>query len=379
MQRALTVTVTAMLVLAVPTAASAHSRHTIRVAPGGSIQAAVDQAAPGDRIVVAPGTYTEAGHPCPTNPADVCAVVITKDGITLQGSAHGRVVLQSADGQSNGITVARTGDPACLDDASLRVRGSTISGITVRGFDENGVLLYCVDNWRITHSVADDNDEYGFFPSHVGSGRIDHSAASGANDTGIYVGQSHDVRMDHNVATDNVSGFEIENSVRVRADHNLSHGNTAGILSFALPFLDVTENDRNRIDHNAVFGNNRANTCEPGDEVCFVPTGTGIALAGADHNLVEHNLVLGNDSFGIAVANVCNALQIPSGVCAVLDIEPNSDGNRVLHNRVLGNGGHPDPSLALPGADLVWDGTGVGNCWSHDVAGTRFPDPLPSC
>jgi parallel beta-helix repeat protein len=250
----------------------------------------------------------------------------------------------------------------------------------VTGFDEDGVLLFCVDDWRITRSAARDDFEYGFFPSHVSAGRIDHSTATDANDTGIYVGQSHDVLIDHNTASSNVSGFEIENSVRVRATHNLATGNTAGILSFTLPFLDVTLNSANVIDHNGVIANNKPNTCpEPGDDVCFVPSGSGIALAAADHNVVKHNLVTGNRSFGILVANACNALQIPADVCGSLDIEPNSDGNRIVFNRVLGNGASPDPIDPLPGADLAWDLTGSDNCWSHNVFATAFPDQLPAC
>ena len=40
----------------------------IHVTPGHSIQAAVDQARRGDTVSVAPGTYTEAGTPCPSEP-----------------------------------------------------------------------------------------------------------------------------------------------------------------------------------------------------------------------------------------------------------------------------------------------------------------------
>jgi Right handed beta helix region len=122
------------------------------------------------------------------------------------------------------------------------------------------VLLFCVEAWRVTHVSAVDNAEYGIFPSHSFDGRLDHSLASGANDTGHYVGQSFDSRMDHNVATDNVSGYEIENSVGVRADHNLAYGNTGGILSFTLPFLDVKVNHDNLIEHNVVRDNDRPNT-----------------------------------------------------------------------------------------------------------------------
>jgi parallel beta-helix repeat protein len=361
--------------------AQAAAAHTIIVRPGESIQAAVDRASPGDRVLVLAGTYTEAGQPCPQNPSDNCAVVISKDDIALVGVPRGGqgVVLQNAGGQTDGIAIAKTGDPGCLNDPSMRVEGSLLAGLTVNGFDEDGVFLFCVDDWRVTHVQATANPDYGIFPSHSGAGRVDHSLASGANDTGVYVGQSHDVLVDHDVATGNVSGFEIENSTGVRMTANTARDNTGGILSFTLPFLDVKVNDHNRIDHNVVVDNNKPNTCEPGEDVCFVPVGSGIGLAGADHNTVDHNKVMGNDSFGVLVANVCNALQIPPSVCAQLDIDPNSDGTRVLFDRAFGNGLHPDPNDPLPGVDLAWDGTGTDNCWAKDAFGTSYPDPLPSC
>ena len=262
-----------MLVLAFAIPAEAK---TIQVHKGQSIQAAVDRAKPGDRILVAPGVYREAGKPCPAASAQTCAVAIQKNGIKLIGvpSKGHPVVLRARNGQDAGIEVgtARTGD--CLADASQRVHGSLISGMTVRGFDDFGVFLLCVDHWRITRVRAIGNGEYGTFPSHTTIGRLDHSFASGANDTGHYIGQSSHARVDHNVAKDNVSGFELENSSHIRADHNLASGNTGGILSFTLPNLDVKSNSDNRIDHNRVFRNNKKNTCvDPEDTVCDVPPG----------------------------------------------------------------------------------------------------------
>src|SRR5262249_9502773 len=160
-----------------------------------------------------------------------------------------------------------------------------------------------------------------------------------SNDTGVYIGQSHDVRVDHNLATGNVSGFEIENCLNVRLDHNESTGNTGGILSFTLPFLDAPLNAHNRIDHNVVHDNNKPNTClEPSDEVCGVLVGTGILVLAADDNVVEHNIVTGNDSYGIAVADFCVVQDIDPVSCAALGIEPSSDDTHVVFNRVQGNG-----------------------------------------
>jgi nitrous oxidase accessory protein NosD len=187
--------------------------------------------------------------------------------------------------------------------------------------------------------------------------------------------------VDHNVARGNVSGFELENSSHIRADHNLATGNTGGMLSFALPNLDVKANSDNLLDHNRVLRNNKANTCvDPDDAVCDVPSGTGILLIATDRNRVVANRVSGNNSFGIALANYCLATNVPAADCAALDIEPNPDGNRILDNSVKGNGTAPHPALpSVFAVDLAWDTTGTDNCWSGNSAGTTFPPSLPAC
>jgi len=288
------------------------------------------------------------------------------------------VVLQESRDQHQGIAVSRSNDPSCLTDESQRINQSSISNIEVRGFEGDGVFLFCVDGWRITNVSAIDNLEYGIFPSHVGQGRVDNSFASGANDTGIYIGQSHDVEIDHNVATGNVSGYEIENSSNTFTHDNESFGNTGGLLSFTLPGLDVTSNHDNEIANNNIHDNDKANTCvEPGDAVCAVPRGTGILALAVDTNSIHDNSVTGNDTFGIALANYCTGNPcdpFPSDI----DIFP--DNNRIVSNVATGNGANPDPSVpSIFAVDLAWDFTGSGNCWSGNTAGTTFPSSFPPC
>lgn len=352
------------------------------VHPGESIQAAVDRSRPGDTVLVLPGRYREPGRPCPTDATLTCAVVISQDDIRLRGQPRpgAPVVLENAGGQHTGIAVARVGASGaeCLSQPRQRIDGARVEDLTVKGFDENGVFFFCVDHWLIDSVAAHDNKGYGLYPSHCGPGRVLRSVATGANDTGFYVGQSHDVRMDQNLAYDNVNGFEVESSIRVQVDHNVAFGNTAGLVMFIQPGGDVLVSQDNRIEYNLMYDNNRPNTCEPGDEVCLIPPGIGILDVGGERNRIEHNWTWNNETVGIALVDSCSAIGLDpdSPECAALGFNPFPRDTRIQRNVALGNGTAP---TRPPGADLLWNGTGTGNCWRDNLAVLLVPSELPRC
>ena len=353
----------------------------IMVEFGQSIQAAVDLASPGDRILVQPGTYREHGRYCPTDSSKVCAVVVSKNNISLVAEPRpGRpVILENSRTQTQGIAFGKPGvSPAqCLSDAGNRIKGAQVTGFVVRNFNDTGIFLFCVEGFTVSSNSTLDNKIYGIFPVLSSDGLINGNVASGAHDTGIYIGQSHDVHVTENIAHDNVSGFEVENSISIEVDHNESFNNTAGILMFIEPDSVIMVSRNNQIHDNFVHDNNSPNSCVvPGDDICLVPPGIGISGAAGDHNVLAHNRVTRNQTIGILLTDMCTALQIPPNSCN-LGFDPLPEATRIEFNTAQGNGSNPTPSF--PGADLLWTGSGTGDCWFRNVATVVVPPNLPVC
>jgi parallel beta-helix repeat protein len=329
-------------------------RPDVVVHAGGSIQAAIEAAAPGAVIHIEPGTYAEA-------------IRVTRPGIKLIGLRRGGagVVIENPGDEDDGIAVTATGD------------GFALLNVTVRGFEENGVILAGVDDFLLSGITAENDGEYGLFPVRSSHGVIERCAASGHRDTGIYVGQSVDVEVRHNVASGNVNGIEIENSSDVKVIANETYDNVAGVLVVLLPGLQVKTSSDVLVAGNAVHDNNHPNFAEPGEIEAAVPSGSGILLVGVDRAVVEGNTVTGNDFTGIAVGSTLLLGQL-AGLPpeAFADIEPNPDGARIRDNVVTGNGSAPSVSF-LPGVDLLWDGSGTGNVWTGNTFGSTFPSALP--
>jgi parallel beta-helix repeat protein len=244
------------------------------------------------------------------------------------------------------------------------------------------VFLIGVDGFRLSRVRAEDDHEYGIFPVLSSHGVIENCTATGAADTGIYVGQSSDIVVRTSAAWGNVAGFELENTTRVSVLESVAHHNTVGVLVSLVPGVQVMTAADNVVAQNRIYDNNLPNFGDPDDLAGLLPTGAGIIVVGPDRTTITRNTITGNHSAGVAVVSALILTQL-AGLPpdAYGEVDPNPDGTRVQLNVVLGNGTDPQPPLSLlfPGVDLLWDGSGVRNCWSQNRFNSSFPSPLPAC
>lgn len=343
------------------------AQSVVYVKPGDPLGQIVSQAPARTTIIVAPGEYRDS-------------LVVRSPGIRLIG----------AGAQENGTVLSNEGVRAINGiDVRPGADGFELSGFLIKGFNENGVLLTGIRDFRLTHNRLENNGEYGLFPIFCTGGVISNNLAIGHTDTGIYVGQSSNVVVSHNVAYGNINGIEIENSDDCTVTENETYDNVIGILIVELPLLQVTRTNRITVTKNYTHHNNN-----PGDHralelfIQVIPVGGGILLVGANEVTIADNIILENNSFGIGVARLPVLFD---DFDPMIDHIP--DNNRIVGNLALRNGRSPDVERLAPlvpdfptGANIYWDGTGEGNCFEanvteDDLGGTSYPSPnaLPRC
>ncbi len=324
----------------------------VEVRPGESIQEAVDKAGRNGVVRIYPGTYHEN-------------VLVIHHGVTIEG------VIQ------DGKRPVLDGQNLLPDAISGLGHDFKVQNLEIRNYQGNGVVVHRARNVVYRNLVIHNTGLYGVYPIECDGVLVEYCKVSGTRDAGIYVGQSRNIIVRHNEAFENVTGIEIENCINALVEDNYVHNNTGGILVFLLPFNPSKVQEYCIVRRNRVINNNTPNFADPEAIVSRVLKGTGIMLLAADYTEVYENEIVGNGTFGIMTIGL--RLIFPEPI--PLDVEPNSDHNRIYNNILRDNGKDPDERLRsfgiVPPVDLLWDTTGKGNLWNQSE-GTRFPPNLPS-
>ncbi len=325
-------------------------RATFTVAPGQSIQAAVDRAQPGDRIEVMPGTYNES-------------VTVDFDDIEFIGlSENGERPVLDGKGKMNDAILASGNN-------------FVISGFEIRDYKGNGVVVNKAKNSTFKNVVCHNTGKYGVYPVLCDGVLVDGCIVSDVWDAGVYAGQCRNVVIKNCEAYRNTIGIETENCVNVLMANNSAHNNSLGLLVVLLPDLPTTEASNARVINNRVLDNGYPNLSPEGHIVNLVEPGNGIVINAADNTEVTKNEVRGNGSYGIAMYALTDIFPPDRK----LNVEPNPDRNYIHDNLLSDNGGKVSKRFADMGAkggDLFWSGKGVGNGW-NEATDKTFPENLP--
>lgn len=326
---------------------------TFTVQPGQSIQQAVDQARPGDTVQIAYGIYHER-------------VVIDISDFTLVGIPNENGDWPILDGQNQ------------LPEAVIASSNNfSIGNLHVRNYNDNGILVEGSRNIHFHDIFAENTGTYGIYPVQSTDVLIERVEVTGADDAGIYAGQCENVIVRDSVAYGNVLGIELENTVNGEIYDSHVYDNTLGILVVLLPQLTSKISADTIVRDNLIENNNHENFAPEGF-ARVAPSGTGVLLLATDNAQVTNNVFKGNKTVGVAVfsATRSGAFDISE-----LDIGPNPENNHVYDNVYENNGYDPDPStkdLGIPGSDIIWDGSGIGNRFDDGTATAVFPPVLPS-
>ncbi len=367
--------VCAVLGIAIFAVATGANATVHRVFPGESIQGAIDVAAPGDTILVEPGTYygTDSTY----------GLRITTDNLRLIGKVNkgkgeaGKVRLLHTGSQRTGVYAAPAGCEFQDDEGSCAapdVQGFYIRGFTVEGFPVNGIQTRWVDGFEFVSNESVNNLNNGIYPTLSANGLVRDNVSYGSLDTAMWVAGSENVRVIGNTMFGSVIGFEITVSDNVWVTQNKIYDNTVGIGLFhpngaGNPPKPVMANWI--IEHNDVYGNNRPNDAPDGSFQSALPPGIGILVAGVSDHVISKNRVEGNGFVGIAVLGWCTANAGGPNSCeAEAPItDPRANNNLIAQNKVSGNGTSPPPGAPFPPADLLYaqlEPGASGNCFEKN-------------
>jgi parallel beta-helix repeat protein len=384
--------VVVLMVLTMPVSAAGRE-NILLVGPGqeyATIQAAVDAAKQGGKILVFPGTYAES-------------VSVTKNN--LQIIAQGEDVIVAPPGgqpgfdvQADQVTVRGFEIAGAVCASGIRFQGShnTFAGNWIHGFqgpcDPTGI--HCVDtDGGSDHNTIEHNNvsgadgegaNYGIFVA-AGAGALNRGNVIADNSivqmdsVGVYVGNGTGFRvsgnfLEHMHTSDCIlveatgdpaqGGHRIlENTMRGCAGH--------GILLSASPGTILAQN---RISANWIeFCGQDCLALEAGNGASLshsqvmsntvsLSLASGIVLSAGQDGVVDENLILGNAVLG----NLVDGISLSAG----------SDHNRILNNEV---GESWKVGVAVAGDDNLiahnWIGnneqnledTGTGNRWRNNT------------
>jgi len=328
-----------------------------------TIQEAVNAAAPGDLILIAPGVYNEA-------------VDVETDDLTIRGLDRNEVILDGEFELTNGFKV-------------VGANGVTLENMTARQYTSNAFFWTGVDGYRGSYLTSYRTGDYGIYAFDSVNGQLEASYASGSRDAGFYIGQCYpcDAVIDDVISEWNGLGYSGTNAGgNLLIINSVFRQNRAGIVPNTGSYELCYPQRETTIVGNTVYDNQNSET--PAIDAAMLAMGNGILIAGGNNNIVERNLVFDHERTGIGVVPFPEEgasdvpdpdadLTLPCSEAPEPTVDPadipetllwSARGNRIIGNKVS-DSGIADIAVGDIGGDLA----SLGNCFSDNEAATSAP------
>ena len=332
-----------------------------------TIQKAVNAAQAGDRIKVSNGTYREG----------VIVEGAQKEGISITGNTGDpSKVLIDAKGKRHGVIINSANNV-------------TLRGLSTHGYVQNGFFAVNVDGYTMDRLLATGFGVYGLYAFNSKGGTMTNSEAYYHTDAGFYIGQTpvQDAgkikrTIVRNISSwGNVLGWSGTNMRYVTITKSYFFNNATGVVPNALVSEKYPPDEDNVISDNDIFWNNYNHykgapfpKVSPAAGSIPYPIGIGLLLFGGRDHTISNNRVFGNWGAGLGLIQ---QLDMEGNQDKVPASEPVGEEPWVLRNNQFignqtGNGGKD-----LNGRDLVYDGSGSGNCFTGNQLSAAVPS-LPA-
>jgi hypothetical protein len=285
-----------------------------------------------------------------------------------------------------------------------RADGFVLRNLTVRHVKEHAIYVMESDGYRLERFKTFFGEEYGVLTFVEDHGLMQDCEAAGSGDSGLYPGagaetgdQTTEGKRRYNQeirncdSHHNASGYSGTDGNGVHIHNNNFYDNALGFTTdvFTAAGHPGFPQDSDLIEDNNFYSNN-FNPYVNGSDVTPsvpVPVGTGLWIAGGNHNVVRNNHFWDNWRRGTMLFAVPD-----STVCAPPEHQAGCDPAKFstsYNNEFAGNvmGRTPDGKRDPNGVDFWWDNYAgnTGNCWHDNIGreGTKSsivstPETLPT-
>ena len=295
-----------------------------------TIQSAVDAAKAGDLILINSGVYNES-------------VTITTPYLTIRGKDRNGVIIDGEFMRENGIQIYETD-------------GVSVENLSVRNFSLNAVYWNGSKGYKASHLTVYNNGDYGVYAFDSTDGVFEKIYASGHPDSGIYIGQCYpcNALIYDSVVEGNALGYSGTNAGgHLYIFNNIWRDNMSGIIPNTLDSELNPPGRETTIVGNLVVDNN--NYEAPANRFGLVAQGMGIVMPGRVGDIVEKNIVINHDKYGLVAS-------------PMLDVNLYFSQHVKVRDNVIMDSGYTDLALAGP-----W---GPGNCYEGNIYQTSTPPLL---